>query len=103
MIKYTKLVRDKIPEIIQDNGEVPDFYIADKKEYGERLKDKLKEEVDEVLEWDNVQEELADVLEVVHSIAKFQNIKLEDIEKSRIEKKEKRGGFDKRIILNDEK
>lgn len=94
-----KLVRDKIPEIIKNNNENPDFYIADKKEYWERLKDKLREEVEEVLEEDNIQEELADVLEVVYSIAKFQNIDFEEVEKSRLEKKEKRGGFEERIVL----
>jgi len=54
MSKKIKLARDKIPEIIQGKGEKVDYYIADKKEYWNRLKDKLREEVEEVLEEDNI-------------------------------------------------
>ena len=62
-MKHDKLVRDKIPQIIKDNGVTPVIHVADDSEYWERLKAKLQEEVDEVLEDINVNEELADVLE----------------------------------------
>ena len=56
----SKLVRDKIPEIIRENGKEPIIHIADNKEYWEKLKSKLKEEVDEYFINDS-EEELADI------------------------------------------
>jgi len=78
--------------------EIANTYIADDNEYWERLKDKLIEEVQEVIET-NITEELADLLEVVHAICKYRWISLEEVENIRQEKKNKRGGFEKKIIL----
>jgi predicted house-cleaning noncanonical NTP pyrophosphatase (MazG superfamily) len=61
---YDKLVRDKIPNIIEENDEKPVYYVADDEEYRRRLNEKLKEEVDEYLESEDT-EEIADILEVV--------------------------------------
>ena len=94
-----KLVRDKIIEIIRNSGKEVEFYVSDEKEYWERLKEKLQEEVNEVLEEENILEEIADVLEVLHSIAEFKKNDFQEIEKKRIQKKEERGGFKKRIVL----
>lgn len=100
-MKYDKLVRDKIPKIIKDEGRIPITYIADNLEYWERLKDKLQEEVNEVLEDTNIKEELADVLEVIHAMINFKWITSEELEKIRQEKKNKRWWFKKRIILKE--
>lgn len=98
-MKYNKLVRDKIPEIIKDNGEAPVTHIADGAEYWERLKAKLEEETKEAIEDTDGIDELADVLEVIHAMLVAQGMTFADLEKARLEKKAKRGGFGKKIIL----
>jgi len=80
-MKYNKLVRDKIPEIIKDNGNIPITHIASNEEYKEKLKTKLKEEVNEFLEESN-KEELADILEVIYAICDFYEIDKEELEKN---------------------
>jgi len=101
-MKYDKLVRDKIPEIIKKSGNVSTTHIADNEEYWNKLKKKLKEEVDEFME-ENNKEELADILEVIYAICDFKGIDRDDIEKTRKEKAEKRGGFKDKIILDETK
>ena len=99
-MRYDKLVRDKIPEIIRyDNGN-PVTHVADEKEYWEKLKEKLKEEAEEFYK-NNNNEELADILEVIEGICYFRNIKREEIEEIRLKKEKERGGFKKRIILEE--
>jgi predicted house-cleaning noncanonical NTP pyrophosphatase (MazG superfamily) len=100
-MKHDKLVRDKIPQIIKDRGATPITYVAGDEEYWERLKAKLQEEVDEVLEDTNVNEELADVLEVIHAILAFKGVTFEELEQIRLKKNEERGGFKNKIILEE--
>ncbi len=102
IIKYNKLVRDKIPEIIEKNGGIPISRILDDKEYKKCLDEKLIEEVQEYLKDDN-EEELADVYEVFINILKYKGIELKKIEEIALEKKIKRGGFDKKIYLEEVK
>jgi len=99
-MEYNKLIRDKIPEIIKKKGEECKTHIADEKEYWEKLKEKLKEEVEELLKDEN-EDELADVLEVIDAICKYKNFDIENIKKIQKEKRDKRGGFEKRIILEE--
>ena len=94
-----KLIRDKIPEIIKKTGKNPVMHTASNKEYWEKLKEKLKEEVDEFLGESN-EEELADILEVIYAICDFKKIDKEKLELLRKEKDKKRGGFKDRIILD---
>jgi len=101
-MKYNKLVRDKIPEIIKSKGKTPLTYIADDKEYKEKLKKKLHEEVEEFTSSED-KEELADILEVIYAICKSKNIKFEGLEKIRKEKQKERGGFRDKIILKEVK
>ncbi|MFH1712488.1 MAG: nucleoside triphosphate pyrophosphohydrolase [Patescibacteria group bacterium] len=98
MQKFNKLVRDKIPDIIRANGEVPMTYVADDEEYYQRLKQKLQEEIDEFIAEDNI-EELADVLEVIYALCDVQNVRRVDLEQIRQIKEDKRGGFKEKIIL----
>ncbi len=99
-MQYNKLVRDKIPEIIKQKGLNPKTHIADETEYWFKLKDKLKEEVNEFLE-DSNEEELADILEVINAICKFKDINMESLEILRIKKTEERGSFNNKVILEE--
>jgi predicted house-cleaning noncanonical NTP pyrophosphatase (MazG superfamily) len=99
-MRYGKLVRDRIPEIIEKNGDKAKTYMANEKEYSEKLEEKLKEEVDEFIK-DKNEKELVDILEVVYAIAELKSISKEKLELLRKSKAEERGGFKKRIILEE--
>ena len=100
MTAYNKLVRDRIPEILDAKNIPYEKRIADTPEYQKALILKLEEEVSEFLK-DTSVEELADVLEVLESIKALEIYT--SVEKIRKKKKAERGGFDKRIILKGEK
>ena len=98
---YNKLVRDRIPEIIRNNGEEPETRILSDEEYKEELEKKLLEEYNEVLNAsgnDRI-EELADMLEVMISLAALEEKTLDDIITKAEQKREKRGGFKEKIYL----
>lgn len=95
-----KLVRDKIPEIIQkDTGKLPLIIKIKNKDFSNFLTTKLKEETDEFFESGSA-EELVDILEVVYAIAKEKNISPKKLEQLRIQKKDKKGSFEKRIVID---
>lgn len=94
---YNKLVRDKIPEIIRADGLEPSMRILDDDEYLAELVKKLREELAE-FESDQSLEELADIAEVVLALADVLGGRAE-LEKTRKEKSAKRGGFKKKIYL----
>ncbi len=98
---YNKLVRDKIPEIITANGEMPKCRVLDETEFKAELEKKLFEEYNEVLEASGADrvEELADMLEVMKSLAKLEGVTLEEVIKIADKKADKRGAFEKRIFL----
>jgi predicted house-cleaning noncanonical NTP pyrophosphatase (MazG superfamily) len=98
VIEYNKLIRDKLPEIIKSFNRKPLTHVAEDTEYAEKLKAKLLEEVNEFLETDK-EKELADILEVIHAICDSKKITIEDIEKIRKERAEKRGAFKQKLIL----
>tara|TARA_R110000824_G_C14684512_1_gene620656 strand:- start:143 stop:451 length:309 start_codon:yes stop_codon:yes gene_type:complete len=95
--KYNKLVRDKIPEIIESQGKQCKVYVATGKDYQNRLKDKLIEEAKEFFENPCV-EELADVQEVIDAL---QEVHRWDVTGARFKKSYERGGFWKRYILQE--
>ncbi len=94
-----KLVRDKIPEIIIRNGENPTIYVMDDSEYLVALDKKLREEVAEYLE-NNDLAELGDVLEVIRAIADARGKGIDAIEAIREQKFVERGGFKDKIFLH---
>jgi predicted house-cleaning noncanonical NTP pyrophosphatase (MazG superfamily) len=93
-----KLVRDKIPQIIRSKDLEPVIYTASTEEYRTRLRDKLREEVEEFLASDNDPEELADILEVLFALAEQAGTDPQQLEKLRVAKANERGGFADRII-----
>lgn len=99
-MKYNKLVRDKIPEIIKADGQIPVTHIANDEEYGKKLLEKLQEEVDEFLKEKNT-EELADILEVIDAICKLKNINLKKLQQIKKQKAISRGEFKNKIILEE--
>jgi len=98
MIVYNKLIRDKIPEIIEADGKTYKVHVADQEAYKTALKAKLLEESREFLSEPSL-EELADVLEIIDAIKKAFDFDEADLRRVKDEKRNLRGGFDKQLIL----
>ena len=98
---YNKLVRDKIPEIIKNNNEEPITRILNDIDYKKELENKLYEEYQEVLEATGKDrlEELADMLEIISSLAKLEKSTLNNVIEIANEKVLKRGTFENKIYL----
>ena len=100
VIKYSKLVRDRIPEIIEASGKTCICEVLSDDRYFEMLDAKLNEELAEYQESKSM-EELADLLEVVRVVALARGSSMEEIEAIRVAKAEKRGAFEKKLLLNE--
>ena len=96
-ISYHKLVRDRIPEIIEADGKVCICETLSDEDYIYLLDQKLNEELAEYQESKSL-EELADLLEVMQAVAKARGWTLERV---RANKAAKRGGFEKKILLKE--
>ncbi len=97
---YGKLVRDRIPEIIQERGGVAVTHEASLEEYACALRAKLVEEVDEFLQ-NGEHEELADILEVIHALTALHGTPREQLQLIQTKKRDERGGFENKIILDE--
>ena len=95
---YNKLVRDKIPRIIEAGGSSCKTEILPQDAYVQKLEEKLQEELTEYLQ-SKQPEELADLLEVLQALLKARGISWQELEKIRLEKREARGGFEEKILL----
>lgn len=98
MKTFNKLVRDKIPTIIENNGELAETKILNDEEYLFELNTKLQEELKEYLESGDV-EELADLQEVLLAILDAKKVPVEEFETLRKSKVAKRGAFKEKIFL----
>lgn len=95
---HNKLVRDRIPEIIERDGRKAVIRILEEKELIKCLEDKLQEEVNEYID-DRSVEELADILEVIYALCKVKGVSKEQLERTREIKAIARGTFDEGIFL----
>ena len=100
MQTYHKLVRDRIPEIIEIDGKKCDCETLSDENYISLLDQKLNEELAEYQE-SKCLEELADLLEVMQAVVKARGWTMEQLESLRAEKAAKRGGFEKKLLLKE--
>ena len=99
-MKYNKLVRDRIPEIIEASGKSCVTEILSDEAYLRLLDAKLDEELAEYHSDQNI-EELADLLEVIYAAAMARGYTLEQLDSVRAAKAEKRGAFANKILLKE--
>ena len=97
---YNKLVRDKIPEIIEKRGKTCTVEKLTDEKYIVMLDAKLTEELAEYQESKSL-EELADLLEVMGAVVKARGYSWDELTKVRKKKHEERGGFEKKIMLKE--
>ena len=100
VIRYHKLVRDRIPEIIEAAGKKCVCSILPDEDYLALLDEKLNEELAEYQQSKSM-EELADLIEVIRAVAAARGSSMEEVEAIRREKAAKRGGFEKKILLSE--
>lgn len=96
--EYHKLVRDRIPAIIEADGDRPETHRADDEEYARLLGEKLVEEAEEYRTSRDV-EELADVAEVLAAVRSFEGVDGNELARTRAEKADERGRFEERVVL----
>lgn len=98
---HNKLIRDKIPQIIEAAGDRYEVRVMGKREFEKELKKKLVEEASELVKTPrkDLLNEMADVLELLKSIADFYKIDFKLLEEKQIQKRKERGGFKKRLFL----
>ena len=99
-VVYKKLVRDRIPEIIEASGKTCTIEILSDENYLLMVDAKPDEELAEYHKDQNI-EELSDLLEVIYAATKARGYSIEQLEAVRAEKAAKRGAFDKKILLKE--
>lgn len=91
-------MRDKIPDIIRENNKEPYTHVASENEFKLLVLSKLTEELEEFKANPN-EEELADLLEVIEGMATAFHLDINKILELKAKKKQRRGGFKDRIVL----
>ena len=97
---YHKLIRDKIPAIIEAQGNSCVTEVLSQEEYLQMLHEKLSEELSEYQESKSL-EELADLLEVMQAVVTARGHTWQELESVREQKYQKRGGFEGRLLLKE--
>jgi predicted house-cleaning noncanonical NTP pyrophosphatase (MazG superfamily) len=102
VIKFNKLVRDRIPEIIKNDGWTPIIKILKDKEFFNALKNKISEEAEELIKArsrEDIINEIIDIQELLDVLGielKLSKLKVKNLQKI---KNKKRGGFKKKLFL----
>ena len=99
-MKYNKLVRDRVPELIEESGRKQVSRTLNEVEYEQALMDKIVEEIEEYRVSKN-EEEIADIYEVLDCLVKLKDYEPMHIDYLRLIKREARGSFHKRILLEE--
>jgi predicted house-cleaning noncanonical NTP pyrophosphatase (MazG superfamily) len=102
-IPYNKLVRDRVPRAIEAGGHSCRIEVLERNDYVIELKRKLVEEAQEALEsstQDDLVQELADLTEVIISLSAASGVPFEAIETMRLQRRDQRGGFERRLLLS---
>jgi predicted house-cleaning noncanonical NTP pyrophosphatase (MazG superfamily) len=97
---YNKLVRDKIPQLIEESGRRYTSRILDEKEYFDALIDKVIEEIEEY-RVSGLEEEIADVYEALDCLVEFKEYEPMHLDYLQLIRKEARGSFKERVLLID--
>jgi len=100
-VTYNKLVRDRIPEIIQSQGHRAVTHTLNDESYHAALLAKLVEEAQEALEAsaEDLPAELSDVLEVLRALVRSLGMTWEQLLALTTEKATGRGAFQERLFL----
>jgi len=102
IVKYNKLIRDRIPEIIKEAGWKPTIRALKRKEFLDALKKKVAEEAGELIQAKNkkgIVDEIVDIQELLDVLASEIKLTKSEIKKFQTAKRKKRGGFQKRLFL----
>jgi len=97
---FKKLVRDKIPEQQIANGDTPKYWKLKDVDYVKELIRKLNEEVVEFGRENNLEEEIADVEEILDCLIRVIKSNRNKINMIREKKNAKTGSFLKRLYVD---
>lgn len=97
---FNKLVRDRIPEIIERAGKRATVEMLNDVDFLAAVDAKLREELDEYFA-SGEPEELADLLETLYAAAQARGVGVDELERIRLKKRAERGGFDLKLFLKE--
>lgn len=95
----SKLVRDKIPDIIRKSNKIPLTRIAELDEAKKLIIEKMHEEVEE-FSTNPCLEEAGDIYHVFTTMLKIHNMTFDQVMRAAVEKAGTNGRFDNLIILD---
>ncbi len=101
-MSFEKLVRDRIPFLMQESGTEPEFRIARAREIASLMRQKIWEELDELMrarKREKIIEESADVLETVEAYCALHGITMDEVMRAKKQKLKEKGGFEKRFVV----